>query len=149
MWGEATANGFNDEEVDGQDFPKAPCSNCRPLIATNLHAALVHRVRLRRVIANPDRFGLIIEEARHIRYCLLPVYQSMLKLYLSGLSIQYVVFIVNSSVVSSLTFLQVWMFPNSHENTRLFPLSYGCPFSAVFQLVPIYFPCVQLPSCLS
>jgi hypothetical protein len=86
--GEATANGLNDEDVDGQEFPKAPCSNCRPLIATDLHAALVHRVRLQRVIANPDRFGSIIEEARHIRYFLLPVYLSMLKLYLSDLSIQ-------------------------------------------------------------
>ena len=86
--GEATTNGLNDEEVDGQEFPKAPCSNCRPLTATDLHGALVHRVRLRRVLANPDRFGLTNEEARHIRYCLLPVYQSMLELYLSDLSIQ-------------------------------------------------------------
>jgi hypothetical protein len=86
--GKATANGLDEEEVDGKEFRKAPCSNCRPLIATDLHAALVHRFRLRRVMANPDRFGLVIEEARHIRYCLLPVYQSLLKLYLSDLSIQ-------------------------------------------------------------
>jgi hypothetical protein len=86
--GEATANGLDEKKVEGKEFRKAPCSNCGPLIATDLHAAFVHRLRLRRVMANPDRFGLAIEEARHIRYCLLPVYQSMLKLYLSGLSSQ-------------------------------------------------------------
>ena len=86
--GEATTNGLDEGEVDGKEFRKTPCSNSRTLTATDLHAAFVHRLRLRRVIANPDRFGLAIEEARHIRYCLLPVYQSMLKLYLSGLSIQ-------------------------------------------------------------
>jgi hypothetical protein len=84
--GEATANGLIDEEVVGQEFPEVPCSNCRPLIATDLHAA--HRVRLRRVLGNPERFGLSKEEARHIRYCLLPLYQSMLELYLSDLSAQ-------------------------------------------------------------
>jgi hypothetical protein len=81
--GKATANGLV-EEVDGQEFLKVPCSNCGPLIANDLHAALIHRARLRRVLANPDRFGLSREEARHIRYCLLPLYQSVLELYLSA-----------------------------------------------------------------
>jgi hypothetical protein len=84
--GEATANGLKGEKVDGKEIRKAPCGNCEPLIVTDLYAAFVHRLRLRRVMADPDRFGLTIEEAKHIRYCLLPVYQSVLKIYLSGLA---------------------------------------------------------------
>ena len=83
--GEATANGLEEEKVDGKEIREAPCGNCEPLIVTDLYAAFVHRLRLRRLMADPDRFGLTIEEARHIRYCLLHVYQSVLKLYLSGL----------------------------------------------------------------
>ena len=84
--GEATINGLKREKAGGRKIRKAPCGNCKPLIVADLYAAFVHRLRLRRVMADPDRFGLTVEEAKHIRYCLLPVYQFVLKNYLSGLA---------------------------------------------------------------